>query len=320
MVLYASLAILIAGTGCIGSRFSNKRKGESLSLKVAEDGNYLALHDLRYQDIPGLASRGNARRGIALGQVFSLAIQGVNKLIELDRSKFTASYDQSLGELYFYDQISDKGHFDPTGIQFKNFEVQRKIKLKKRDTTAFSAVFEIDTGNKYEIINASVFRLKIRNLSLRYSKAKASDTRWYAPWSWGNAKIDDKMNMDIQVRFITSYVTADGKMMDNVQVGKFNLNLRDMPMDPNDPAYAKYYQDLVGKQLGGYSFIIPRSFGYALDERGELKEVYSQGNYKIELSITETGKEKFIKKVLAENSTDIMKSGSNELMKMLQKK
>lgn len=306
--------------GCVASRYSHKKKGEKVQIAVGEDPAWLTLNKLRYQPIPDfMVSPESGNRGIAVGQLTSLAIMGVNKLIEMDKSQFTAGYQQSASELFFYNQISDKGHFDPSGIQFKQIELKRTVRINEQDTTAFHAIFELDNSRGYEVLNSSIFRLRIKELKLNYAKAKASDTRWYVPWSWGGRKLDDKMNMDIEIRFYTSYVTREGILHDNVQIGKFNLNLRDMPLNPEDTATASWYNALKGKPLGGYSFIVPRSFGYAIDENRELKEIYSQGNYRVEVEVKETGKEKYIKKVLAENADEIFKEGSNQLKKMIQK-
>ena len=302
---------------CVGSKYSNKRKGETMRLSVIEDSSYLRLHTLKTQQIPTLAMRGASSRGFGVGELVSLAAMGVDKLIAIDKSQFTASYGQSVSDLYFYDQISNTGHFDPTGIQFKGLEIKRDIKIHKKDTTALSATFLIDTTQKYEILNSSVFRLRIKDLHLLYSKAKASTTKWYVPWTWGNKNIDDKMNMDLEIRFYTSYVTASGNFYDNVLVGKFNLNLRNMPLNPESAEYKSYYDSLAGDPVGGYSFLIPRSCGFAFDEEKELLQIYNQGSYRIEVSVKETGKEKFIKTKLAENSTEIIKEGSNQLLKLL---
>lgn len=315
-----AMAAIFILQACVGSRYSNLRKGEKVSLRIHEDANYLALNKLRYQPVPEFEARGTENRGVGVGQVISLAILGVNKLIELDKSAFTATYGQSLNELFFYDQISKKGHLDPTGMQFKGFDIVRTIKIDKQDTTAFFASIELDNSNPYEVLNSSVFRLRIKDFKLRYSRAKASDTRWYAPWSWGNANQDDKMNMDIDIKFITSYATSDGAMHHNVEIGHFTLNLRDMPLNPKDKNYETYYKNLINQRLGGYSFLVPRSYGHALSETGELEEAYSQGNYRIEINVKETGKEKYIKKILAENSTSIIKEGSGQIIKLMNKK
>lgn len=306
--------------GCVSSRYSHKKAGENVKIKINEDSAWLALNKLKYQPVPDfLASQARNSRGLAIGQLTSLAVMGVGKLIELDRSQFTAGYSQSASELFFYRQLSEKGHFDPSGIQFKNVEIKRNIRINKKDTTAFYAVFELDNSRPYEVLNNSVFRLKIKELKLNYAKAKASDTRWFVPWSWGDKKLNDKMNMDIEIRFITSYVTRDGVLHDQVQIGKFNLNLRNMPLNPAEKTTKAFYDSLVGKTLNGYSFLVPRSCGYALDEDRQLREVFSQGNYRVEIDVKETGKEKYIKKILADNSKNIIQEGSGQLLKRIEK-
>lgn len=320
-IIFTGIATILAiGLhSCVGSKYSNKRKGESVSLKIIEDPNFLKLHELKTQQIPNLSMRAASARGVGVAEVVSLAVMGVNKLIEIDKSQFNANYGQSLNDLYFYDQISNTGHFDPTGLQFRGFELKRNVKIAQKDTTALVATFEIDTSNRYEILNNSVFRLRLKELNLQYSKAKSSDTRWYVPWTWGNRKIDDKMNMDIEVRFYTSYVTTEGNLYDNALIGKFNLSLRNMPLNPKDTGYSTYYQNLKNTPLAGYSFLIPRSSGYMLNSDQELEQIFSQGNYRIEVSVKETGKEKFIKTKLAENSDQIIKEGSGQLIKLMKK-
>lgn len=318
ILLIGTLATLVS-LSCVGSKYSNKRKGETVSMKIIEDPNFLKLHEVKPQQVPNLAMRGASARGFGVTDVVSLAVLGVNKLIEIDKSQFNAAYGQSLSDLYFYDQISTSGHFDPTGLQFRGFELSRTVKIKKNDTSALLATFEIDTSNRYEILNSSVFRLRLKSLQMQFSKAKASDTRWYVPWSWGNSKIDDKMNMDIEIRFYTSYVTAEGNLFDNALTGVFTLNLRNMPLNPAETGYQDYYDKLKNSPVNGYSFLIPRSSGFMLNSDKELEQVYSQGNYRIEVSVKETGKEKFLKTTLAENSNQIMKEGSNQIMKLLKK-
>jgi len=320
---YHCATLLILLSACISSKYSHKKKGEKVAIKVVEDAKYLQLNKLRYQNIPNFNSSDTGQRGLAIGQLASLAILGINKLIEIDKSQFTASYGQSASELYFYNRLSEDGHFDPSGIQFKGIEVSRKIKVKKKDTIAFYAAFELDNSNPYEILNGSVFHLRVKELKLNYSKAKASDTRWFAPWSWGDKNLNDKMNMDIELRFYTSYVTEAGIIYNNLQIGKFNLNLRDMPLNPKADNAKSYYDSLAGDRLNGYSFIVPRSCGFATERQGEekaLRRIFSQGNYRIEVDIKETGKEKYIKTILGENAGQIIKEGSNQAIKFLNKK
>ena len=61
----------------------------------------------------------------------------------------------------------------PLPIQFKGFTLVRTFTNKTgTKDTAFVADFELDTTNSNEILNNSVFRLKLKNLELNYSKAK----------------------------------------------------------------------------------------------------------------------------------------------------
>lgn len=297
LVLLLTVTALLLNS-CGASKYSNKRKGEEINASIKENSeviNYALFHE---QEIPALADRGEKSRGIAIGQVLSYAGKGVMALINMERKKYTASYQQSLTDLVFYDQLSDKSAFDPIGMQFNGFDVLRMVKTSAKTVdTAFYAAFEPDLSNPYEIINNSFFRLKLKDIKIDYAKAKVASSKWYLPWSWGGKKKKNKLNLDLEIIFRASWVTEDGHFYDQVEIGRFLLVLRDVPINQKDPAREAYFEALKGTTLIGRCTLVPRSFGYYYFGSSLLQPCYGQGIYSIETNIKESGAQNFVLKM-----------------------
>jgi hypothetical protein len=276
---------------------SNTVKNEKLSMKIKEQWNVLSPNQLRSQEVLSLDARAdeeknNPRGPLApvAGTLVSLATDAVKNIIANDEKKYIADYQFGLTDLYFYDQLSNEGLFDPIGLQFSGFKLSRTFINKAGiEDTALKAEFELDTVKSYEIINNSMFRLRVKDFQLRTAKARIP-------------KVDKKkLNMDIEITFLTSYINGDGHIYDSVVLGKFYLLLRNAPLDPADTSYSKYYERLKGSLLIGKSFIVPRSFGYH-KEGNVLKPGFSQGAYSIHVKVKESTKDHFINKLVIENT------------------
>lgn len=301
------MAVILAGliffSGCTATKYSYKKEGEQVALKLEEDPYLIVYATMRPQEIPDLAMRS---RGVAdmAGVAVSAAIQGIIYLVEKESKKYTANYQSTVGQCYFYDQISEKSPFDPTGMQFTGFTFLRTFQDKNGMTdTAIFARFSVDMNNAYEIINNSSFSLKLDELIVDYSKAKIIDRRWYEPWSWFMASKYPRLNIDFEIIIATSFVTQDGGVFDNVPVGKFYLLLRDIPMLKEDPGYEAFYDRIIDTTLLGRSFLVPRSFGYYYNAVNEIQPCYGQGIYNIVTNVTESSRNNFVSEMLFENST-----------------
>lgn len=321
--IYLFTALLMLLASCAGSKYAYKTKGEDVDMAIKEETDVIDYHVLKDQEVPNLASRGAKGRGfIALplvGQAISLAKTQVKKMIDEDQKKYIAQYKQGLGNLYFYDQLSVKSQFEPIGLQFRGFELLRMAEVKNDfiDTAVFLR-FELDTTNPYEIINNAVFKLRLADLKIKYAKAKTDSRRWYMPWTLFQKKMDDRLNMDVIITFRSSWVNENGQLFDNVELGKFYLTLRGIPLNPEDPNYSVWYQQQIGRLLDGRSFIVPRSFGYHFTN-GQYRPCYSQGAYSISVDVKESGTDKFITKMIQENSGQIVDLVGDELEKSIQK-
>ncbi len=313
--------IIIIASGCKTTANSLALKGEDAKIKVQESPDALSYNSIKTQQVLSFTqrsedalakARGEKGRGLVLGPLLgsavSLGTDMVKKMIAKDRAKYIAKYDFALTDLYFYDQLSTESVFDPVGLQFSGFTLIRTFTNNNGLTdTAFVARFDLDTSSTNEIINNSIFRLKLKDLKLYYSKAKMT------------AAQKNTINMDIEITFRTTYVNQIGQLFDNVVLGKFYLLVRNAPMDKNSAGYAAYYENLKGQKIDGRSFIVPRSSGYYKDEFGKVDKSYSQGAYAIDVKVTESSKDKFVTKILMDNSDNIIDMLGKEAKKALTK-
>lgn len=307
--------ILTLYSQCTVSKYSNKQKNEETSMKVVDDETYLAQTTEEQPLARGVKSRGLITANMLL-QGVSLGTESLKKFIDKEKKKYVAEYTDGLSNLYFYSHLSAKNAWDPEGIQFKEFTFVRLFETKSgKMDTALRLTFMLDTSSAFEIYNNATFRLRLKDIYVKYAKAKLPTKRWYFPWSYMQKKRNDKIDLDIEIDFTGNYNTEQGLMVKDADLGKFYLLLRDAPLNPSDPDYKKYYEELIHSQLDGYSFIVPRSFGHYFDGT-EYKPCYSQGKYSIAIKITESGNEKYIDKLIMEHSSTAIDAMYDQLKKI----
>lgn len=297
--------------GCKATQYSNTVNGEKLNLAVEEKRDALSFASFRKQNVLSQTDRSNLSREAAralplMNVAFSLATDVVKKIITKERKKYISSYSFALTDLYFYDQLSTTGVFDPVGMQFSGFRLLRTfINKEGRTDTAFFAHFVLDTTNPEEIINNSFFRLRLSELKLNYTKAKMTKGQ------------KNTVNMDIDISFTTSYTGEMGQLHDKVQLGKFYLLLRNAPIDKTVPGYDAYYSNLQNKPVLGKSFIVPRSYGYHMTNQNQFSRSFSQGAYSITVEVKETTKDKFVTALLLDNSSKIIDAAGDKARSLL---
>ncbi|MFM7671850.1 MAG: hypothetical protein ACKO6Q_04580 [Bacteroidota bacterium] len=294
--------------GCKSTEYGMATNGESRKMTIHESADVIVYERIKAQSVPSLSDRAEGGRAIGLtsllGTAVSMGTNMVKTMIAKDKAKYTANYSFGLTDLYFYDQLSTESVFDPVGLQFSGFTLIRTFKNSAGQTdTALVARFEVDTARATEIINNSLFRLRLTSFELRHAKAKISQAQ------------KKNLNLDFEISFRTSYANEQGQLFDNIHLGKFLLSLRDAPLDPNDPQYASYYNGLKGKMLDGRSFIVPRSFGYYKDGNGNYHKAYSQGAYSIQVKVTESANNKFVTELISDNTDQIINILSKEAKK-----
>lgn len=298
-------AIAVVLTACKSTQYGMASNGESRKMIVQEKTDIIAYERVKIQTVPTLSDRAEGGRAVGLtsllGSAVSLGTNLVKTMIAKDKAKYTATYSFGLSDLYFYDQLSTESVFDPVGMQFGGFTLIRTFRNEAGQTdTALIARFELDTAQANEIINNSIFRIRLADLDLRYAKAKISK---------GQKK---NLDLDFEFTFKTSYGNEQGQLFDNITLGKFIFNVREAPMDKNDPEYRAFYDKLKGTRLDGRSFIVPRSFGYYKDRNGNFQKAFSQGAYTIQAKITESANNKFVTEMISDNSDQILQILSKE--------
>lgn len=307
------LLVLLAGvivSSCAPYKYSNKSRGEDLQLTIINDEKGFNLEDLEPQPTPGEPKT----RGIAIGDVVSLAIDGIKYLIDKDKEKYTAEYNSAKSEIYFYNQISDKGTFDITGMQFDGFNLLRMVEDKQGNVdTAFFISFRVDKENPYEIFNNSYFRLYVEDFKMDYSKAKIPGFRWYLPWTFIYLK-RKQVNLDMEMSFTSSWTGSNSNIFRDIEIGKFYFNLREIPLDDNKVIKEEYRQSVIGSSAYGYCFLVPRSKGFYWSEDKELKPSYGQGKYDILVNVTESGRNHFVTKIVQDNSDQILDTFKGAVM------
>jgi hypothetical protein len=314
---YGWLIVIILGSAvlysCTASNVGSAVKNETVKMKIQEQRNVIDPEKLPVQ-MPlsmgerALVERGETRSIISpiAGSVVSMATDALKKIIANDKKKYTATYRVGLTDLYFYDQLSNEGPFDPAGMQFSGFKIIRTFVNKAGNTdTALTAEIILDTTNISETVNNSVFRLRLKSFDLRYAKAKVGSNQ------------EKKLNMDFEITFITSYANDQGQLYDSVVLGKFYLFVRNAPLEKSAPGYNAYYKNMEDSLLSGKSFIIPRSFGYHREPDGLMKPGYSQGAYSIQVKVKESSKNNFVTQLVFENANLMIDATRDQLKSKL---
>jgi len=314
--LLFALGLLLFNSGCIGSKLGSAKQNEKVVMTAPPKRdviNFTLLKKQQEQPLT-LASRGaSVQRGAETafaGSLVSLGVSAVKQVIDKEHKKYTAQWKQGLNDLYFYDQPSVEGPFDPTGMQFNGFSITRSfLDHDNKIQTAITADFEVDKDSvpSNEIINDAIFRLKLKNIKVNFSKAKVPLGR-------------DTVNIDFNIIFTTSFISRDGQMFRDQVLGSFMLRLRKAPLDSTSVGYKEYYDKLKNKRLDGKCFIVPRSYGHYKTADERIISMYNQGMFSIAVDVTECSKDSFVNEMLintASSGTDFIQS---ELMNAIGKK
>jgi hypothetical protein len=307
-LLTLSCVLLVTGTMLRGQDSAN-RKGikENRCLKIDTARDIVSVDKLYPQSAPGMEQRGQDGRFIPLvaGYLITKGIREAQKLINDRKSRYISQDSYTVDNEYFYDQISAKNSFDPSGIIFKGFEIMRiEEKSKTEHDTVFFAKFILDTtGNKIEeIINNGIFRLRLDSLYISSTKVKMPR----------NARL----SMDFEINFTSTYRSDNGQVFMNAPLGKFVYPLRNAPVHPGDTGYARYYSEKCREKpsLTGYCFTVPRSAGFYKNPDTKAVELcWGPGLYAISVTVKETSKEKFVDKVLVLSSDPVLTVGGSSL-------
>jgi hypothetical protein len=297
-------------TACLADgkyKYSRKKEKEELCmLKMENDYLMKKLDSVYGPEIPSLNDRlsRSRSRGILAPLATNLVAEAtslVKTVITNEENKFTTVSKFTKTGLYFYDQPSVSGPFDPVGMQFSGFELLRTIRDGSGHTdTAFVAEFVLDTTRSAEIMNNSIFKLKLKDFRLKYVKPKVA------------LASRKKMSVEFDISFLTAYVNDKGSIFDSVILGKFHLLLKDVSIDLSDPNFGHCAKDTAAPEVNGQSFIVPRSFGY-FKTGSKLISGYNQGLYTIIASVKECTKPLFGTRLSTDGSTVLLNTTSADL-------
>lgn len=298
-VFISGITVLL--TSCATSnKYSYQKKGEVFTIRVLEDPNYLEIPALlANHEISGQSARGGILLPI-LGTAISYATNGLKNVISHERSKYNSTYSEKKNDLYFYHTVSFTDNLDPSGIAFKGIEICRTVRINEKTDTALYAVFHIRRDKVEEMVNNSTFRLVLDTINVKYSKVKIPGGYWFLPWTYFSKK-KGKFDLDINIRFTSSWVGENTQIFNDVNLGIFILQLRNIPLNSQDGEDKKYFASLKGKEISGKSFIIPRSFGHIRNGE-EMQGCYGQGLYNVDVSVNECSKSKYLK--ISDNNSD----------------
>lgn len=316
---YTILGLLFILSSCKGSSYSivkNPCKFEADPVETEYDINSEVLDE---------AARGG---GDAVGlatQAVSLAIDGIQKVIAKEQKKYISEYGKQVKNLYFYDKSSTLGMFDPTGLLFDGVRVHNRYQPKDTNIyeTALMLDFELVKDSSWtltDMVNNGMFYLKLKDCDINYTRAKLAKTKWYNPITWGSKKKDELLNIDVEIKVKSTYISEAGELIRDETIGTFLFPIRDCPMNPQHEAYESYREKLIGKRMQGFSFLVPRSAGYELNEQtSNFEKVYGLGRFNLEINVTESGKDKFIERTFYEQAPELFKSLNKSANKELPK-
>ncbi|MFT6176127.1 MAG: hypothetical protein ACJAUF_000034 [Bacteroidia bacterium] len=231
-----------------------------------------------------------------------LAYQGIISIIEAKKEDNRAEYIAGLANQRFYGDVSKVGRMDPDNLSFSGFTMIRTAKIDEQTGLTFKLKSSLDTSKLEDIVAGAKFYLTLDSLELDYSKLKYLDRRLLSPGTWF-AKKDKKLNMDINVEIMATWIDEDGTIYDNITMGSFFYPIRDF-----DLATLEQKPLIVTKKkLIGSSYIIPRSTTYCFNDRGNKRiPCYGLGDFNILVTVTESKDNSFAEKTFFENKNALI--------------
>ena len=270
------------------------------------------------------ASRGEAQRGLfgdllwqgftssfkqktvnATSNLVSLGLNYIQEAVKGDREKWyrraqqQCYYNQSLAAETkiddFYALPSTKGAMDPENLKFEGFGCKNYIEVENSRGEGVGVFYIFckmrrDSIGLRHIINHSKFLVEIDSLvinpkycSLPNDSTGSADSRF-------DFEKRDNLNLELKVRFYSSWMNQATMIADNQQLGEFTvkvevdkhkLNSEGLFIyDKNDPDY----ENLVS--VDGDCYIVPRSYTGTTDAVS-YQPAWGTGQYRLEMEVSE---------------------------------
>ncbi|MDA8886574.1 hypothetical protein OAD66_07500 [Bacteroidia bacterium] len=299
--LTAVSVIAMLLSSCAVYTYSDKQKGENLSIDATEFASPLRTSDMFTQKAQE-GSRGLITVPLLLKGA-DLAYEGIISVIAAKKENNKAEYKTALANQRFYSNVSQLGPMDPDYLSFSGFTIKRFATLDESTGLTFSLKTSLDTSKLEDIVAGSKFYLKMDSLEMNYTKLKYLDKKLVAPGTWFTKK-DKILNLDINIEIVANWIDDEGIIHDNVSMGSFFYPIRnfDLAQLEEKPMI------LSNKAFTGSSYIIPRSTTFCFDKRGNRIKCYGLGDFNVLVTVSESKDNSFIEKTFYENQGSLIEA------------
>ena len=259
------------------------------------------LGDLLWQ---GYTSAFKQKTVNATSNLISLGINYISEALKSDREKW---YRRAQQQCYYYQplsteaQIDDfyalpstKGAMDPENLKFEGFGCKNYIEAV--DTGKGVGVFYIyckmrrDSVGLRHIINHSKFLVEIDSLVFYPKYCNLPNDSTGSVESRFSFEKRDNLNLQLKVRFYSSWMNQAMILANNQQLGEFTIKVKVdkeklnadslFIYDKNDPDYEKLIS------IDGDCYIVPRSYTGTIDGVN-YQPTWGTGQYRVEMEVSE---------------------------------
>lgn len=259
------------------------------------------LGDLLWQ---GYTSAFKQKTVNATSNLISLGINYISEALKSDREKW---YRRAQQQCYYHQplstetQINDfyalpstKGAMDPENLKFEGFGCKNYIEVG--DSGKGVGVFYIfckmrrDSVGLRHIINHSKFIVEIDSLFFNPKYCNLPNDSTGSVESRFNFEKRDNLNLQLKVRFYSSWMNQAIILANNQQLGEFTVKVKVdknklnadglFIYDKNDPDYEKLIS------IDGDCYIVPRSYTGTADGVS-YQPTWGTGQYRVEMEVSE---------------------------------
>lgn len=186
----------------------------------------------------------------------------------------------------FYKSPSFSGAMDPQGMRFDGIGCLRKDKVS--GDTVFYISCHIDHDKIDNIINHAKFSLVLDTLIMNPKRQHLPKSNLNLPFYFAERK-SFTLNMDIKL--LSSWINYIVQLQRDQELGSFTINISVDSTKLDKEGYLRYIRSGSPSPeytVKGESFIVPRSYMGFRDEDDNYKDVWGTGEYKLEITLTET--------------------------------
>jgi hypothetical protein len=143
-------------------------------------------------------------------------------------------------------------------MKFGGLEFSREVIIDGSTEAELYMRFAISREHIGELYKTGNFYLELDSMALNYTKADLRSRFWFAPWAWFS-KNAETLDMDVDLQLSSSWIAANTQIHRGEEIGRFLLDLRDIPFSSDQESWNAWWKQQDGRLLEGHSFIPPRS-------------------------------------------------------------